>query len=117
MQGNTLIKSIIKLAFIGALLFFGYQAASMYYLKELVDNMSHCYKKADVCTAVRQPITERQLEPHLNQAQACQKDRQSFLGSLLHPIPKGDSNSSPEKYIPEDTRLKLASMCRDFEAQ
>ncbi|KGM38505.1 hypothetical protein JY96_21800 [Aquabacterium sp. NJ1] len=112
-----MIKSIFKLVFITGLLFLGYQAASLYYLKELVDDMSHCYKEADVCKVLRQPITERQLEPHINQALICQKKRQSLVGSILHPIPKTDSSSAPNDYIPEDTRQKLASMCSDFEAQ
>lgn len=108
------MASIVKFVAACAALFLGYQAAKYHYLSELVQHMSHCYPEAGVCEAVQRPLTEKALEGPMNTALACLKSRQSAIGALFHPVPATEPANSLKSAVPEEQRLKLASMCRDF---
>lgn len=112
-----MLRSLLKLALAGVLLFAAYKAAHTYYLFKLMDHFAACYPQSGACRLAERNAPMAEVEQALDGAMSCVRQRQGTVEALLHPVPDAPQHAGTAAGVGQEaaSRSELLAMCRDLE--
>lgn len=109
-----MLRSLLKLALVGVLLFAAYRAASTYYLFRLMDHFAACYPQSGMCSLAEQNAPAARVEQAAQEAMSCVSRRQGTLEAFFHPAqpPAGLAITPAAGGLAPESRHQILEMCK-----